>query len=92
MKNITDIMERLTKLKAESIQDGKPFGNSSADKEIKAIDEVLQVFGVNHLHKQTVAEHAFFWPVRTIQETLSAQRVISHLKRKSQKPSIHADY
>ena len=34
----------------------------------------------NHLHKQTVAEHAFFWPVRTIQETLS------------QKPSIHADY
>ena len=72
MKNINDIMERLTKLKAESIQDGKPFGNSSADKEIKAIDEVLQV--------------------RTIQETLSAQRVISHLKRKSQKPSIHADY
>ena len=46
----------------------------------------------NHLHKQSVAEHAFFWPVRTIQETLSAQRVISHLKRKSQKPSIHADY
>ena len=46
----------------------------------------------NHLHKQTVAEHAFFWPVRTIQETLSAQRGISHLKRKSQKPSIHADY
>ena len=46
MKNINDIMERLTKLKAESIQDGKPFGNSSADKEIKASDEVLQVFGV----------------------------------------------
>ncbi|MFR5112395.1 MAG: hypothetical protein ACLTEF_14125 [[Clostridium] leptum] len=39
----------------------------------------------NHLHKQTVAEHAFFWPVRTIQETLSAQRVISHLKKKKPK-------
>lgn len=36
----------------------------------------------NHLHKQTVAEHAFFWPVRTIQETLSAQRVITSKKKK----------
>lgn len=46
MKSINEIMERLTELKAESIQDSTPFGWSGADREIKAIDEVLQVFGV----------------------------------------------
>lgn len=46
MKSINDIMTRLTKLKAESIQDSNPFGRSPADMEIKAISEVLQVFGI----------------------------------------------
>lgn len=46
MKSIHDIMDRLTKLKAESVQGGNPFGWGPADREIKAIDEVLQVFGV----------------------------------------------
>lgn len=46
MKSINEIMNHLTELKAESIQSGNPFGWSSADREIKAIDEVLQVFGV----------------------------------------------
>lgn len=37
----------------------------------------------NHLHKQTVVEHAFFWPARAIQTVLFLQRVILHLKRKT---------
>ena len=46
MKSIDDIMERLTELKVESVNNGDPYGLSPADREIKAIDGVLQVFGV----------------------------------------------
>lgn len=37
----------------------------------------------NHLHKQTIAEHAFFWSTMAIQTVLFPQRVILHLKRKT---------
>lgn len=46
MKTINDIMDRLTALKAESVNEGHPFGRSAADKEIKAIDNTLQACGV----------------------------------------------
>ena len=46
MKTINDIMDRLTTLKAESIAEADPFGWSAADREIKAIDDTLRVFGV----------------------------------------------
>lgn len=46
MKTINDIMDRLTALKAESVNEKHPFGRSAADREIKAINDTLQVFGV----------------------------------------------
>lgn len=35
----------------------------------------------NHLHKQTIAEHAFFWPTMAIQTVLFPQRVITSKKK-----------
>ena len=40
------IMGRLTALKAESIAGADPFGQSPADREIKAISATLAAFGV----------------------------------------------
>lgn len=40
------IMDRLTALKAESIAEADPFGQSPADREIKAIAATLAAFGV----------------------------------------------
>ena len=40
------IMDRLTALKAESIAEADPFGQSPADREIKAISATLAAFGV----------------------------------------------
>lgn len=40
------IMDRLTVLKAESIAEADPFGQSPADREIKAIAATLAAFGV----------------------------------------------
>ena len=40
------IMGRLTALKAESIAEADPFGQSPADREIKAISATLAAFGV----------------------------------------------
>ena len=40
------IMGRLTALKAESIAEADPFGQSPADREIKAIAATLAAFGV----------------------------------------------
>lgn len=45
-EGIQAIMDRLTALKAESIAEADPFGQSPADREIKAIDNVLRIFGV----------------------------------------------
>ena len=44
---IQSIMSRLTALKAESIAEADPFGQSPADREIKAIAATLAVFGVH---------------------------------------------
>ena len=46
METIIDIMDRLTRLKAESCATPDPFGNSPADREIKAIAATLAAFGV----------------------------------------------
>ena len=46
MKTINDIMDRLTALKSESIAEADPFGQSPADREIKAIAATLEAFGV----------------------------------------------
>ena len=46
MKNVNDIMNRLTKLKAWSIAENDPYGWGAADREIKVISDVLKVFGV----------------------------------------------
>lgn len=45
-EGIQAIMDRLTALKAESIAEADPSGQSPADREIKAIDNVLRIFGV----------------------------------------------
>ena len=45
--------------------------------------EKLKTTLKSNLHKQTVVEHAFFWPTRAIQTVLFLQRVILHLKRKT---------
>lgn len=46
METIIDIMDRLTRLKAESCANPDPFGNSPADREIKAISATMSAFGV----------------------------------------------
>ena len=46
MENINDIMDRLTELKRISIVENDPYGWGAADREIKAIADVLKVFGV----------------------------------------------
>lgn len=43
---IQAIMSRLTALKAESVAEADPFGQSPADREIKAIAATLAAFGV----------------------------------------------
>lgn len=45
-KAVKTIMDRLTALKAESIAEADPFGQSPADREIKAIAATLSAFGV----------------------------------------------
>lgn len=40
------IIDRLTALKAESVAEADPFGQSPADREIKAIAATLSAFGV----------------------------------------------
>lgn len=45
------IMDRLTVLKAESIADADPFGQSPADREIKAIAATLAAFGVRWCYR-----------------------------------------
>ena len=45
-QNLQPIMDRLTALKAESMAENDPFGQSPADREIKAIAATLAAFGV----------------------------------------------
>ena len=48
-------MSRLTALKAESIAEADPFGQSPADREIKAIAATLAVFGVHWYYTKNSA-------------------------------------
>ena len=43
--------------------------------------EKLKTTLKSNLHKQTVVEHAFFWPTRAIQTVLFPQRVITSKKK-----------
>lgn len=52
---IQSIMSRLTALKAESIAEADPFGQSPADREIKAIAATLAVFGVHWYYTKNSA-------------------------------------
>ena len=45
-ESVQAIMDRLTALKAENIAEADPFGQSPADREIKAIAATLAAFGV----------------------------------------------
>lgn len=47
MKTLDDVMNELTRLKAESVRESNLHGFGQADQKIKIIDDLLNMFGVH---------------------------------------------